>query len=130
MNKILLSIFQVLKFFPLVSNAFPLNKQNSPSINSPLSVQEGFKISILKILPLLNTIRYQFEIFQLKIISFKIRVVVRSFCFGLILSPLWHESPKTESLEPFQLLSPLCQIKHMSGDLYQRRRDARSDGEG
>jgi hypothetical protein len=27
-----------------------LTKQNSPSINSPLSVQEGFKISILKIL--------------------------------------------------------------------------------
>jgi hypothetical protein len=34
-----------LKFSPFVSNAFPLTKQNSPSINSPLSVQEGFKIS-------------------------------------------------------------------------------------
>jgi hypothetical protein len=33
-----------------------LTKQNSPSINSPLSVQEGFKISFLKILlsPLLE----------------------------------------------------------------------------
>jgi hypothetical protein len=39
-----------LKYSPFVSNAFPLTKQNSPSINSPLSVQEGFKISILKIL--------------------------------------------------------------------------------
>jgi hypothetical protein len=27
-----------------------LTKQNSPSMKSPLSVQEGFKISILKIL--------------------------------------------------------------------------------
>jgi hypothetical protein len=27
-------------------------------------------------------------------------VVVRSFCFGLISPPFWHESPKTESLEP------------------------------
>jgi hypothetical protein len=41
-------------------------------MNSPLSVQEGFEISILKyyFLPLLNTTRYQFEIYQLKIISF------------------------------------------------------------
>jgi hypothetical protein len=30
MNKILRSIFQDLKFSPLVSNAFPLTKQNSP----------------------------------------------------------------------------------------------------
>jgi hypothetical protein len=26
-------------------------------------------------------------------------VVVRSFCFGLILSPPWHESPKTDTCE-------------------------------
>jgi hypothetical protein len=40
-----------LKISPPVSNAFPLTKQNFPSIkNPPLSVQEGFKISILKIL--------------------------------------------------------------------------------
>jgi hypothetical protein len=48
MNKDFEKHFQVLKFSPLVSNAFPLTKQNSPSISSPLSVQEGFKISILK----------------------------------------------------------------------------------
>jgi hypothetical protein len=37
-----------------------------------------------------TNINHHFEIFW--------RLVVRSFCFGLILSPLWHESPKTETL--------------------------------
>jgi hypothetical protein len=45
MNKIFEKHFQDLKFSPFDSNAFPLTKQNSPLINSPLSVQEGFKIS-------------------------------------------------------------------------------------
>jgi hypothetical protein len=45
MNKIFAKHFQVLKFSSFVPNAFPLTKQNSPQINSPLSVQEGFKIS-------------------------------------------------------------------------------------
>jgi hypothetical protein len=48
MNKILEKHLQGLKFSPPVSNAFPLTKQNSPSINSPLSVQEGFKIPIFE----------------------------------------------------------------------------------
>jgi hypothetical protein len=34
MNKILRSFFQDLKFSPPVSNAFPLTKQNSPSMKS------------------------------------------------------------------------------------------------
>jgi hypothetical protein len=50
MNKIFEKHLQDLKFSPPVSNAFPLTKQNTPSIKSPLSVQEGFEISILKIL--------------------------------------------------------------------------------
>jgi hypothetical protein len=50
MNKNFEKHFQDLKFSPPVSIAFPLTKQNSPSINSPLSVQEGFKIPILKVL--------------------------------------------------------------------------------
>jgi hypothetical protein len=63
MNKTFAKHFQDLKFSPPVSNAFPLTKQNSPLMKSPLSVQEGFKILILKILlsPLLNSMRYQFE---------------------------------------------------------------------
>jgi hypothetical protein len=40
-----------LRFSPSVSNALPLTKQNSPlNKDPPLSVQEGFKIPILKIL--------------------------------------------------------------------------------
>jgi hypothetical protein len=34
MNKILRSIFKILKFSPPVSNAFPLTKQNSPLMKS------------------------------------------------------------------------------------------------
>jgi hypothetical protein len=75
---------------------------------SPLSVQEGFVISILKnySLPLVNTMRYQFEIYQLKILSFfKNRWWCGPFALGSCSLPLWHKSPKTESLEPFELLS-------------------------
>jgi hypothetical protein len=50
MNKILRSIFKIWNFLPLFQMLFPLTKQNSPSMKSPLSVQEGFKILILKIL--------------------------------------------------------------------------------
>jgi hypothetical protein len=67
MNKIFEKHFQDLKFSPPLSNAFPLTKQKlPPRLNPPLSVQEGFKILILKycFLSLLNTIRYKFEIFN------------------------------------------------------------------
>jgi hypothetical protein len=71
-------------------------------MKSPLSVQEGFDILILKnySLPLVNIKRYQFEIYQLKILSFKIRWWCGPFALGSCSLPLWHESPKTESLEP------------------------------
>jgi hypothetical protein len=59
------------------------------------------------------------------------------FALGSCSLPLWHKSPKTESLEPLELLSPLWQIKYMSEDytkdgvlLPQGWRVARSDGEG
>jgi hypothetical protein len=61
-------------------------------------------------LPLLNTIRYQFEIYQLKISNFKIRWWCGPFALGSYFLLLWHESPKTESLEPWELLSPLLVI--------------------
>jgi hypothetical protein len=61
--------------------------------------------------------RYQFEIYQLKILSFfKIGGGAVLLLWAHALSPLWHKSPKTESLEPLILLSPLWQIKHMSED--------------
>jgi hypothetical protein len=37
---------------------------------------------------------------------FKIRWWCGPFALGYYSLPLWHESPKTESLEPFKLLSP------------------------
>jgi hypothetical protein len=115
-------------------------------MKSPLSVQEGFDILIFEILLSLPFGHNRIPIwnFQLKII-FKTRVVVRSFCFGLMLSlPLWHKSPKTELLEPLELLSPPLVNKTYEWRLYQRRspfawdlcslpqrrRVARSDGEG
>jgi hypothetical protein len=104
MNKILRSIFKILKFSPPVSNAFPLTKQNSPKWDLPLSVQEGFDISFLKyyFLPLLNTIGYQLKIF---ITEFLKLVVVRSFCFGLILSPPLAWIAKNGIIRALEVLS-------------------------
>jgi hypothetical protein len=108
MNKILQSIFKIWNFFPLFQMLFLWLNKTPPKWNPPLSVQVGFKISILKILlsPLLNTIGYKFEIFQLKILSFKIRWWCGPFALGSCSLPLWHKSPKMESLEPSKLLSP------------------------
>jgi hypothetical protein len=88
--------FSRFEIFSPISNPFLLwlNK-TPPQWNSPLSVQEGFTNfedtstfspfwKHIKI-PILRT-------------SFKNSLVVRSFCFGLILLPLWHESPKTDTL--------------------------------
>jgi hypothetical protein len=92
--------------------SFDLNK-TPPRWNSPLSVQEGFEISILKyyFLPLLNTIRYQFWNLSIENHTnwktlFKIRWQCGPFALGYFL-PLWHESPKTESLEPWYYSLPL-----------------------
>jgi hypothetical protein len=84
-NKNFAKHFQDLKFSPPVSNVLWLNK-TPPKWDSPLSVQEGFDISFLKyyFLPLLNTKGYQWKIFNTKFLNL---VVVRSFCFGLLLSP-------------------------------------------
>jgi hypothetical protein len=137
MNKILWSIFKIWNFSPPVSNVFPLTKQNSPSINFPLSVQEGFKISHFENTTC-STFRTQRDtnltFTNLKPLILKIRVVVRSFCFGPILSPLWHESPKTDTLKwnigPYlTTFSPLAN-KTYEWRLYQRWRVMRSDGEG
>jgi hypothetical protein len=64
-----------------------LNK-TPPKWDPPLSVQEGFDISILKYYfhPLFNTIGYQMIKF-FEGTKFLKLVVVRSFCFGLLLSP-------------------------------------------
>jgi hypothetical protein len=103
-----------LKFSPPISNAFPLTKQNSPSINSPLSVQEGFDISILKCYFSPPFEHNKMPMLHLSIDNhtnwktlFKIRWWwCGPFALGYYFLPLWHESPKTESLEPLDLLSP------------------------
>ena len=81
-----LSRFEI--FLPLFQMLFLWLNKIPPQINSPLSVQEGFKISILKILLAPPFEHNKIPIWNLPIKNhFKIRVVVRSFCFGLILSP-------------------------------------------
>jgi hypothetical protein len=105
-----------LKVSPPVSNAFSLTKQNSPLINSPLSIQEGFEISILKRVyqfEIISHIRYQFENTSLKpnwkTKFLKLVVVCGPFALGSCSLPLWHKSPKTESLEPSRTtFSPLA----------------------
>ena len=106
MNKILQSIFKIWNFLPLFQMLFFWLNKTPPKWDLPLSVQEGFDLSFLKyyFLPLLNTIGYQLKIFNTKFLKL---VVVRSFCFGLISPPFWHESPKTESLEPLKCYLPL-----------------------
>ena len=102
--------FQDLKFSPPVSNAFPLTKQNSPKWDPPLSVQEGFDISFLKyyFLPLLNIIGYQL-IKYFGNTKFWNWWWCGPFALGSCSLPLWHKSPKTESLEPSQTtFSPLA----------------------
>jgi hypothetical protein len=63
--------------------------------------------------PLLNTIRYQFWNLSIenhtnwkKLFFFQIRWWCGPFALGYFFLPLWHESPKTESLEPLVILSP------------------------
>jgi hypothetical protein len=94
MSKIARSIFKIWNFHPCFKCfSFDLNK-TPLEWNSPLSFQEGFSRYQLEIF--WNSIFY---IYQLKpnisiwnipienlILKFR-RVVVRSFCFGLILSP-------------------------------------------
>jgi hypothetical protein len=141
MNKILQSIFKIWNFLPLFQMLFLWLNKTPPKWDPPLRVQEGFDISFLKyyFLPLLNTIRYQFEIYQLKISNFKIRWWCGPFALGSYFLPLWHESPKTESLEPSKYFLPLWSknkwVKIIPKtksfcSLPQRWRVTRSDGEG
>jgi hypothetical protein len=76
-----------------------------------------------------------------KISNFKNRWWCGPFALGSYSLPLWHESPKTESLEPFQVLSPplvinkwekiIPKVKFFCFELSPKRWiDARSDGEG
>ena len=116
MNKILQSIFKIWNFLPLFQMLFLWLNKTPPKWDPPLSVQEGFDISFLKyyFLPLLNTIGYQFIIF-LETRNFWNWWWCGPFALGSYFLPLWHESPKTESLEPYSYFLPLWS-KQMSED--------------
>ena len=111
MNKISRSIFKIWDFLPLFQMFFLWLNKTPPEWNSPLSFQEGFnryqfelilgmllKMYQLKInIPIWNISTKNFH-HKIPIEEANInhhfkkfwRLVVRSFCFGLILSPLWH----------------------------------------
>ena len=113
MNKILQSIFKIWNFLPLFQMLFLWLNKTPPKWDPPLSVQEGFDISFLKyyFLPLLNTIGKTIDNI-LGNTKFLKLVVVRSFCFGLLLSPPLAWIAKNRIIRALiKLLSPLWQIK-------------------
>jgi hypothetical protein len=108
MNKISRSLFKIWNFLLLFQMLFPWLKQNSPGWNSPLSFQEGLNRYQLKLILGMLFKMYQLNInipiwnistknFHHKIPIEKTNMnhhfekfwslVVRSFCFMLILSP-------------------------------------------
>jgi hypothetical protein len=89
-----------------------LNK-TPPQIRSPLSVQEGFP-SILKILLAPPLEHKEIPIENLPIENHQILKLgwwCGPFALGSYFLPLWHESPKTELLEPNEVLSPPLVMK-------------------
>jgi hypothetical protein len=130
MNKILWSISRFEIYSPCFKCFFLWLNKTPPRWNPPLSVQEGFKISILKILtsPPFEHNKITIWNFQLKII-FKMRWWCGPFALGSCSLPFWHKSQKTESLEPFYFSPPLAN-KTYEWRLYQSRRDAFSPKDG
>jgi hypothetical protein len=111
MNKILQSIFKIWNFLPLFQMLLLWLNKTPPKRDPPLSIQEGFDISFLKyyFLPLLNTKGYQLKIFNTKFLKL---VVVRSFCFGLLLSPPLAWIAKNGIIRALEVLSsPLVRNK-------------------
>jgi hypothetical protein len=129
MNKILRSIFKIWNS-PPVLNAFPLTKQNSPSMNSPLSVQEGFKISILIIVLSPPFEHNKIPIWKSLVLKLGGGAVL--LLWANTFSPFGMNRQKQIfewNISPLKLLSPLWQTKY-EWRLYQRWRVARNDGKG
>jgi hypothetical protein len=123
MSKIFAKHFQDWNFLPLFQLLFLWLNKTPPQIKSPLSVQEGFEISSFEnttCSPFRTQRDTNLKFSNWKSLILKIRVLVRSFCFGPILSPPLAGIAKNGYLEwnigPLRLLSPLWQIKHMSED--------------
>ena len=106
MNKILRSIFKIWNFLPLFQMLFLWLNKTPPKWDPPLSVQEGFDMSFFEIL-----LSPPFEHNRIPIYNilgntkFLKLVVVRSFCFGLILSPPLAWIAKNGIIRALEVLS-------------------------
>jgi hypothetical protein len=136
MNEILRSIFKIWNFLPLFQMLFLWLNKTPPQWKPPLSVQEGFKISILKIL-LSPPFEYnKIPIWNLPIenhLFLKLGGGVRSFCFGLTLSPPlawiakngyfeWNISPLLTTFSPLANKTWVKIIPQTESCLERRRR--------
>jgi hypothetical protein len=141
MNTILWSIFKIWNFLPLFQMLFLWLNKTPPKWDSPLNVQEGFDISFLKycFLPPFEHKKIPIENTLWKTKFLKLVVVVRSFCFGLILSPPLAWIAKSGIIRALEVLSsPLVINKWVKiipktksfCSLPQRWRVTRSDDEG
>jgi hypothetical protein len=131
MNKSLRSIFEFWNFLPLFQMLFLWLNKTPPQWNPPLSVQEGFKTSILKIL--LSPPFEHNKISIWKSLVLKLGGGAVLLLWAHTFSPFGMNRQKQIlewDISPFiTIFSPLAN-KTYEWRLYQRRRDARSDGEG
>ena len=131
MNKSLQSIFKFWNSLPLFQMLFLWLNKTPPKWDPPLSVQEGFDISFwnTNFSPLLNTIGKPIDNILGNTRFLKL-VVVRSFCFGLLLSPPLAWIAKNGTIRALEVLSSSLANKTYEWRLYQRWRVKRSDDEG
>jgi hypothetical protein len=112
MNKISRSIFKIWNFLPLFRMLFLWLNKTPPEWNSPLSFQENFNRYQLKVcldvsFENTNQLKINIPIWNISNKSFW-KVVVRSFCFGLNISPPLALIAKNEDfVSPFIFSPPL-----------------------
>ena len=134
------SILKIWNSLPLFQMLFLDLTKTPPKRDPPLSVQEGFDIPFLKyyFLPLFehNKIPIENTLWKTKFLKL---VVVRSFCFGLILSPPLAWIAKNGIIRALKVMSSSLVINKwvkiipkMKSFCFlpQRWRVAWSDGEG
>jgi hypothetical protein len=121
MNKIARSIFKIWNFLPLFQMLFLWLNKTPPEWNSPLSFQEGFnKYQLEKYLDTNLKILTNWKHTNMSI-KFFWKVVVRSFCLRLILSPpLALIAKNGDVVSPLFFSLPLVQV-NMSEDYTNRR---------
>jgi hypothetical protein len=107
MSKILQSIFKIWNFLPLFQMLFLWLNKTPLKWDSPLSVQEGFWYILFEmpLSPPFEHNRIPLDKILWKHAVFWNRWWCGPFALGSPFLPLWHESPKTESLEPSVVLS-------------------------